>query len=152
MWRQPRSTAICCLYAAARFCRVSAACAVPAGAGIGGYPAVRHHDQARRGGCRRICPPPVPGPDRLLEFEFLYCYRRPQPRTPRHRQAQTVSARPKPSSPASIVQRGSLARTGFQRPFRWRGERLSCPETPKVNWGIRGQNAADLTLNYRVEV
>jgi 4-oxalocrotonate tautomerase family enzyme len=29
---------------------------------------------------------------------------------------------------------------------------ISITETPKVNWGIRGQNAADLTLNYRVEV
>ncbi|WP_460521395.1 tautomerase family protein [Humibacter antri] len=25
-------------------------------------------------------------------------------------------------------------------------------ETPKANWGIRGQNAADLALGYRVEV
>jgi 4-oxalocrotonate tautomerase family enzyme len=29
---------------------------------------------------------------------------------------------------------------------------ITIAETPKVNWGIRGQNAADLTLNYRVEV
>ena len=29
---------------------------------------------------------------------------------------------------------------------------ITLTETPKVNWGIRGQNAADLTLNYRVEV
>lgn len=29
---------------------------------------------------------------------------------------------------------------------------ITITETPKVNWGIRGQNAADLTLNYRVEV
>ena len=25
-------------------------------------------------------------------------------------------------------------------------------ETPKVNWGIRGKNGADLALNYKVEV
>ena len=29
---------------------------------------------------------------------------------------------------------------------------ITLTETPEVNWGIRGQNAADLTLNYRVEV
>jgi 4-oxalocrotonate tautomerase family enzyme len=29
---------------------------------------------------------------------------------------------------------------------------ITITETPKVNWGIRGQNAADLQLNYRVEV
>ena len=29
---------------------------------------------------------------------------------------------------------------------------ITITETPKLNWGIRGQNAADLTLNYRVEV
>ena len=29
---------------------------------------------------------------------------------------------------------------------------ITITETPKVNWGIRGQNAADLTLSYRVEV
>jgi 4-oxalocrotonate tautomerase family enzyme len=29
---------------------------------------------------------------------------------------------------------------------------ITITETPKVNWGIRGQNAADLALNYRVEV
>ena len=29
---------------------------------------------------------------------------------------------------------------------------ITITETPKVNWGIRGQNAADLMLNYRVEV
>ncbi len=29
---------------------------------------------------------------------------------------------------------------------------ITITETPRVNWGIRGQNAADLTLNYRVEV
>jgi 4-oxalocrotonate tautomerase family enzyme len=29
---------------------------------------------------------------------------------------------------------------------------ITITETPKVNWGIRGQNAADLTLDYRVEV
>ena len=29
---------------------------------------------------------------------------------------------------------------------------ITIAETPKVNWGIRGQDAADLTLNYRVEV
>jgi hypothetical protein len=29
---------------------------------------------------------------------------------------------------------------------------ITITETPKVNWGIRGKNAADLTLNYRVEV
>ena len=33
-----------------------------------------------------------------------------------------------------------------------RGADYTITETPKVNWGIRGQNAADLTLNYRVEV
>src|ERR1700731_1780994 len=26
---------------------------------------------------------------------------------------------------------------------------ITITETPKVNWGIRGRNAADLTLNYR---
>src|SRR5579862_1883039 len=29
---------------------------------------------------------------------------------------------------------------------------ITITETPKVNWGIRGQNAADLTLNYRVSI
>lgn len=29
---------------------------------------------------------------------------------------------------------------------------ITISETPKVNWGIRGSNAADLTLGYRVEV
>jgi len=29
---------------------------------------------------------------------------------------------------------------------------ITITETPRVNWGIRGRNAADLTLNYRVEV
>jgi 4-oxalocrotonate tautomerase family enzyme len=29
---------------------------------------------------------------------------------------------------------------------------ITITETPKVNWGIRGQNAADLVLDYRVEV
>lgn len=29
---------------------------------------------------------------------------------------------------------------------------ITITETPKVNWGIRGQNAADLSLGYRVEV
>ncbi len=29
---------------------------------------------------------------------------------------------------------------------------ITITETPKTNWGIRGQNAADLALNYRVEV
>jgi 4-oxalocrotonate tautomerase family enzyme len=29
---------------------------------------------------------------------------------------------------------------------------ITITETPKANWGIRGQNAADLALNYRVEV
>jgi 4-oxalocrotonate tautomerase family enzyme len=29
---------------------------------------------------------------------------------------------------------------------------ITITETPKANWGIRGQNAADLVLNYRVEV
>lgn len=29
---------------------------------------------------------------------------------------------------------------------------ITITETPKVNWGIRGQNAADLQLGYRVEV
>jgi 4-oxalocrotonate tautomerase family enzyme len=29
---------------------------------------------------------------------------------------------------------------------------ITITETTKANWGIRGQNAADLTLNYRVEV
>ena len=29
---------------------------------------------------------------------------------------------------------------------------ITITETPKVNWGIRGQNVADLTLNYRVDV
>ena len=29
---------------------------------------------------------------------------------------------------------------------------ITITETPRVNWGIRGQNAADLTLDYRVEV
>lgn len=29
---------------------------------------------------------------------------------------------------------------------------ITITETPKVNWGIRGQNAADLALNYTVEV
>jgi phenylpyruvate tautomerase PptA (4-oxalocrotonate tautomerase family) len=29
---------------------------------------------------------------------------------------------------------------------------ITITETPKVNWGIRGQNAADLALGYRVEV
>lgn len=29
---------------------------------------------------------------------------------------------------------------------------ITITETPKVNWGIRGRNAADLALAYRVEV
>jgi len=29
---------------------------------------------------------------------------------------------------------------------------ITLTETPKVNWGIRGQNAADLQLNYTIEV
>jgi len=29
---------------------------------------------------------------------------------------------------------------------------ITITETPKVNWGIRGQNAADLALGYQVEV
>ncbi len=29
---------------------------------------------------------------------------------------------------------------------------ITITETPEVNWGIRGQNAADLALGYRVEV
>jgi len=29
---------------------------------------------------------------------------------------------------------------------------ITITETPKVNWGIRGQNAADLDLNYKVDV
>jgi len=29
---------------------------------------------------------------------------------------------------------------------------ITITETPKASWGIRGQNAADLVLNYRVEV
>ena len=29
---------------------------------------------------------------------------------------------------------------------------ITITETPKINWGIRGQNASDLSLTYRVEV
>jgi 4-oxalocrotonate tautomerase family enzyme len=29
---------------------------------------------------------------------------------------------------------------------------VTITETPKTNWGIRGQNAADLSLDYRIEV
>lgn len=29
---------------------------------------------------------------------------------------------------------------------------ITITETPRVNWGIRGQNAADLALGYRVQV
>ena len=29
---------------------------------------------------------------------------------------------------------------------------ITLTETPRVNWGIRGQNAADLTLDYRVDL
>lgn len=29
---------------------------------------------------------------------------------------------------------------------------ITITETPKANWGIRGQNAADLSLGYRVNV
>jgi 4-oxalocrotonate tautomerase family enzyme len=29
---------------------------------------------------------------------------------------------------------------------------ITITETPKVNWGIRGRNAADLALDYEVEV
>lgn len=29
---------------------------------------------------------------------------------------------------------------------------ITLTETPRVNWGIRGRNAADLQLNYTVEV
>jgi 4-oxalocrotonate tautomerase family enzyme len=29
---------------------------------------------------------------------------------------------------------------------------ITITETPKVNWGIRGQNAEDLTLGYKVDV
>jgi len=40
------------------------------------------------------------------------------------------------------------ARTGI-RPH---SVEITITETPKVNWGIRGQNAADRTLGYRVDV
>jgi 4-oxalocrotonate tautomerase family enzyme len=29
---------------------------------------------------------------------------------------------------------------------------ITITETPKLNWGIRGQNAADLALNYRIDL
>ena len=29
---------------------------------------------------------------------------------------------------------------------------ITITETPRVNWGIRGRNAADLDLGYRVDV
>ena len=29
---------------------------------------------------------------------------------------------------------------------------ITITETPRVNWGIRGQNAADLELGYRVDI
>lgn len=29
---------------------------------------------------------------------------------------------------------------------------ITLTETPKINWGIRGQNAADLQLSYQVDV
>ncbi|MFC7624656.1 tautomerase family protein [Microlunatus sp. GCM10028923] len=29
---------------------------------------------------------------------------------------------------------------------------ITLTETPKINWGIRGRNAADLELGYRVEI
>ncbi len=29
---------------------------------------------------------------------------------------------------------------------------ITITETPRVNWGIRGQNAADLSLGYRIDV
>jgi len=29
---------------------------------------------------------------------------------------------------------------------------ITITETPKVNWGIRGENAADLALGYQVEI
>ncbi|WP_315915709.1 tautomerase family protein [Arthrobacter sp. lap29] len=29
---------------------------------------------------------------------------------------------------------------------------ITITETPKVNWGIRGVNAADLALNYKIEI
>lgn len=29
---------------------------------------------------------------------------------------------------------------------------ITLTETPQINWGIRGQNAADLQLGYRVDV
>lgn len=32
------------------------------------------------------------------------------------------------------------------------GLEITITETPKVNWGIRGANAADLALGYKVEV
>lgn len=32
------------------------------------------------------------------------------------------------------------------------GLEITITETPKVNWGIRGVNAVDLTLGYNVEV
>jgi len=45
-----------------------------------------------------------------------------------------------------------FTRVGAQAGISPHSLEITITETPKVNWGIRGQNAADLTLNYRVEV
>jgi len=45
-----------------------------------------------------------------------------------------------------------FARVEAQAGISPRSLEITITETPRVNWGIRGQNAADLMLDYRVEV
>lgn len=62
--------------------------------------------------------------------------------------------------PSAIREWHEVARTEtelFERVEREAGVpaqslEITITETPKVNWGIRGQNAADLALGYQVEV
>jgi 4-oxalocrotonate tautomerase family enzyme len=45
-----------------------------------------------------------------------------------------------------------FTRVGAQAGISPHSLEITITETPKVNWGIRGRNAADLTLNYHIEV
>ena len=47
---------------------------------------------------------------------------------------------------------GLFARVEAQAGISPHSLEITITETPRVNWGIRGRNAADLTLDYRVEV
>ncbi|MGD0244664.1 MAG: tautomerase family protein [Streptosporangiaceae bacterium] len=61
--------------------------------------------------------------------------------------------RPRRSSSARRALIAELfSRVEAQAGISPRSPEITITETPKANWGIRGQNAADLTLNYRVDV